>query len=71
MNKEERARCHHANQNWIGRESMNWHFYRPYSLLIVASAKGKERMAGNGRLKCLERKFASITRRECDYVDLC
>jgi chorismate-pyruvate lyase len=22
-------------------------------------------------LKCLERKFASITRRECDYVDLC
>ncbi|MBY5534947.1 MULTISPECIES: hypothetical protein [Rhizobium] len=28
------------------------------------------RMAGNGRLKCLERKFASITRRECDDLDL-
>jgi hypothetical protein len=37
--KKERAKCHHANQNWIGRESMNWHFYRSYSLLIVASAE--------------------------------
>ena len=34
-------------------------------------SEGKERMAGNGRLKCLERKFVSITRRECDDVDLC
>ncbi|MBY5368896.1 hypothetical protein [Rhizobium leguminosarum] len=27
-------------------------------------------VAGNGRLKCLERILASITRRECDCLDL-
>jgi hypothetical protein len=29
------------------------------------------RRAGSGRLKCLKRKLASITGRECDYLDWC
>jgi hypothetical protein len=40
------CRCHHANRNWIGQESMNWHFYRSYSLLTVSASADCELKGG-------------------------